>query len=535
MSKAPAAAKQVRLQRYIAQSGIAARRKAEELILAGRVTVDGEVVRTLGTKVDPAHANVQVDGEPVAPQEHFYILFNKPKGCITAVTDDRGRLTVMDYLPNLPVNVAPVGRLDYYSEGVLLLTNDGDLAARLLGPRGHVAKTYHVKIRGQLSPGDLERMRTGVTLDDGTVTLPAEVDVLHGGQSRHDWLVITLYEGKSRQIHRMVEALGHQVQKLQRVSFAGLTFHGLRVGDARELTQQEVNDLRDLVGLDRSAGSRGTWRAQREDTDRARREHLARLAAAQAAAPPDDDGFVPDRELDQDRRGRADEEDDEDETVFERQLEAARSGRRPGDNDRGPARGAPARDSRGPSTRDSRGPSRSGPSRDSRAPAGGGRGAGRGVARDDRNARGPSRGPARDARGPTGGRRGPSRGPAGAGRGPAGPDRPDRPIRGGGRDGEQRIARGPGGPAFDGKARGPNRAGPARSDRPARGAGPARTDRPARGAGPARTDRPARGAGPSGGGRPTRSAAGSRSGTSRPSTSRPGGAKRPAPRGGKRR
>ena len=263
----------VRLQRYLAQAGVAARRKAEELIVAGRVTVDGKVVTQLGTKIDPERASVQVDGEAVVAQDHFYIVFNKPKGCITAVTDDRGRLTVMDYLPNLPVNVAPVGRLDYYSEGVLLLTNDGELAARLLGPRHHVAKTYHVKIRGELGPRDLERLRTGVTLEDGTVTQPAEIDVLRGAGSKHDWLVVTLYEGKSRQIHRMLEALGHQVQKLQRVAFAGLTFHGLRVGDARELTQDEVNKLRQEVGLDRRSVSRGVWKAKREDTDRARREH----------------------------------------------------------------------------------------------------------------------------------------------------------------------------------------------------------------------------------------------------------------------
>ena len=272
----------VRLQRYLAQAGVAARRKAEELIVAGRVTVDGKVVTQLGTKIDPERASVQVDGEAVVAQDHFYIVFNKPKGCITAVTDDRGRLTVMDYLPNLPVNVAPVGRLDYYSEGVLLLTNDGELAARLLGPRHHVAKTYHVKIRGELGPRDLERLRTGVTLEDGTVTQPAEIDVLRGAGSKHDWLVVTLYEGKSRQIHRMLEALGHQVQKLQRVAFAGLTFHGLRVGDARELTQDEVNKLRQEVGLDRRSVSRGVWKAKREDTDRARREHEQARAEREA-------------------------------------------------------------------------------------------------------------------------------------------------------------------------------------------------------------------------------------------------------------
>ena len=200
----------VRLQRYLAAAGVAARRKAEELITAGRVTVNGEVVTVLGTKVDPQNDAVAVDGEAVAALDHFYVLFNKPKGCITAVTDDRGRPTVMDYLPNVPVPVKPVGRLDFYSEGVLLLTNDGELAARLLAPASHVPKTYHVKIHGQLEPEQLRELRDGIRLDDGTTTMPAEVESLPG-ESKHTWLAITIHEGKHRQIHRLVEALGFLV------------------------------------------------------------------------------------------------------------------------------------------------------------------------------------------------------------------------------------------------------------------------------------------------------------------------------------
>jgi 23S rRNA pseudouridine2605 synthase len=269
----------MRLQRYLSMAGVAARRKAEDLITAGRVTVNGEVVRTLGTKVTPDKDEVQVDGEAVVALDQFYVLFNKPKACITAVTDDRGRQTVMDYLPNLPVPVKPVGRLDYYSEGVLLLTNDGELAARLLAPDRHVPKTYHVKIRGTVAPRDVLKLREGVTLDDGSRTMPADVEVMPS-ESKHSWLAITLHEGKSRQIHRMLEALGYMVTKLQRVAFANLTFHGLRVGDARELTQQELNDLRDLVGLDHRAVARGRWTARREQTDIPRR----------AKAKPEDDG-----------------------------------------------------------------------------------------------------------------------------------------------------------------------------------------------------------------------------------------------------
>src|SRR5262245_32301143 len=140
----------VRLQRYLATAGVAARRKAEELITAGRVKVNDEVVTVLGTKVDPERDSVLVDGEAVVAFDRFYVLFNKPKGCITAVSDDRGRPTVMDYLPNLPVPVKPVGRLDFYSEGVLLLTNDGELAARLLAPASHVPTTYHVTVHGRI-------------------------------------------------------------------------------------------------------------------------------------------------------------------------------------------------------------------------------------------------------------------------------------------------------------------------------------------------------------------------------------------------
>jgi pseudouridine synthase len=279
----------VRLQRYLAAAGVAARRKAEELITAGRVTVNGEVVTKLGTKVDPDRDQVTVDGEAVVPLDYFYVLFNKPKGCITAVSDDRGRLTVMDYLPNLPVPVKPVGRLDFYTEGVLLLTNDGELAARLLAPASHVPKTYHVKVHGQVRPEHVKRLRNGVQLDDGTTTLPAEVEVLPG-ESKHTWLAITIHEGKHRQIHRMIEALGYRVDKLQRVAFANLTFHHLRVGDARELTQQELNELRDLVGLDHSAVARGKWKSKREETDIPRRARAKALAeaeetAARAAAP----------------------------------------------------------------------------------------------------------------------------------------------------------------------------------------------------------------------------------------------------------
>jgi 23S rRNA pseudouridine2605 synthase len=273
----------VRLQKFLADAGVAARRKSEDLITAGRVKVNGSVARVLGTKIDPERDAVTVDGEAVMAYDYFYVLLNKPKACITAVSDDRGRPTVMDYLPNVPVPVRPVGRLDFYTEGVLLLTNDGELASRLLAPASHVPKTYHVKIHGQIKPAHVAALRDGVTLDDGTTTLPADVVPLPG-ESKHSWLAITLHEGKHRQIHRMIEALGYRVDKLQRVAFANLSYHHLRVGDARELTQQEVNDLRDLVGLPRGPVARGRWRADREATDIPRR---ARAKAREESAQPE--------------------------------------------------------------------------------------------------------------------------------------------------------------------------------------------------------------------------------------------------------
>ncbi|HYU16358.1 MAG TPA: pseudouridine synthase, partial [Candidatus Acidoferrum sp.] len=273
----------VRLQRYLSQAGVAARRKAEALIVAGRVKVNGRPVTELGSTVDPAVDRVTVDGQAAHPEALFYCVLNKPKGIITAVSDPEGRPSVMEYLPNLPVAVKPVGRLDFYSEGVLLLTNDGELSAALQSPRNHIEKTYHVKFRGVVRDGHMDVMRRGVRLDDGTVTRQAQVDRLRS-ESRHDWLVITLTEGKSRQIHRMAEALGYQVLKLQRVSFAGIDYFGLRVGDARELTQAEVNELRDRVGLPRdpNAAARGVWRSRREDSDLARRSRALQRQAGTA-------------------------------------------------------------------------------------------------------------------------------------------------------------------------------------------------------------------------------------------------------------
>jgi len=520
---------QIRLQRLIASAGIAARRKAEEMIVAGRVTVDGVVVTELGTKVDPVAANVQVDGNAVAPQDHFYILFNKPKACITAVSDDRGRVTVMDYLPNLPVQVAPVGRLDYYSEGVLLLTNDGELAAKLLAPGSHVPKTYHVKVNGQLRPTDLQRLRDGVTLDDGTVTAPADVELITS-ESKHPWMAFTLYEGKSRQIHRMLEALGHRVSKLQRVAFANLTFHGLRVGDARELTQAELNDLRAVVGLDRRAVARGRWSAAREDTDRGRALRIQVADEAEALRAANETGRLANEATAAKRAARVVNEGDigdigDDEAAFERQLAertAARTDSRPRFAPPAPARmDRPTRPSANrPAPREDR------PALRGDRPAPGGRPSpGRSFGGDRPALRGDRPAP--------GGRPSPARSVGGDGPAPGGRPSPGRSF-GGDRPALRGDRPAPGGRPSPGRSFGGDR--PAlRGDRPAPGGrpSPGRSfggDRPA-----PRGDRPAPGGRPSpgrsfGGDRPAprgdRPAPGGR-----PSPGRSFGGDRPAPRG----
>tara|TARA_R110002096_G_scaffold44526_6_gene120138 strand:- start:34302 stop:35639 length:1338 start_codon:yes stop_codon:yes gene_type:complete len=263
---------QVRLQRYLAQSGVASRRKSEALIEEGHVKVNGKKVTVLGTKIDPDKDRVVVNGQPIHPEDLFYAVFNKPKGCITAVSDPEGRRTVMEFMPGLPASVVPVGRLDFYSEGVLLMTNDGELAAALTSSQRKVEKIYHIKIKGSIDDRELQKLRTGVKIDYRTTTKPAEVNRLKG-KSRHDWLEVVLSEGKNRQLHRMLEAVGHEITKLQRVQFAGVTFHGLRVGDARELTQAEMKELYAAANVTLSKGlvSRGKWVVKRETTEKARR------------------------------------------------------------------------------------------------------------------------------------------------------------------------------------------------------------------------------------------------------------------------
>ena len=251
----------VRLQRFLSQSGVASRRAAEKLMLEGVVKVNGKVASELGTKVDPAKDAVTVHGRRVRPEEHLYWMLNKPKGYVTTTADPQGRRTVMELLPDdLAARLVPVGRLDYYTEGVLLFTNDGDLSFGLLHPKGLVDKTYHVKLKGKVATADIERLRAGVKLDDGEVTAPAEVDLIPDEESKtlhHTWLQITIREGRSRQIHRMAEAIGHDVLKLARIGFAGLNYYGLRMGESRPLTDAEVSHLKRLAAAGRGEDAEG--------------------------------------------------------------------------------------------------------------------------------------------------------------------------------------------------------------------------------------------------------------------------------------
>ncbi len=230
----------------MAECGVASRRKCEEIILEGRVTVNGQTVSEMGTQVEEGDV-VTLDGEVIRPEEEKrYILYHKPAGEVTTVSDDKGRETVMDRFRDLPVRVYPVGRLDYDSEGLLLLTNDGALAQRLTHPSCEVDKTYLARVTGQPTPEELERLKKGVIMEgDERRTWPARVKVLRTGELWTE-LLITIHEGRNRQVRRMVAAIGHQVVLLRRVRFGPLDLGGLRRGEWRELSEGELKKLKCL-------------------------------------------------------------------------------------------------------------------------------------------------------------------------------------------------------------------------------------------------------------------------------------------------
>lgn len=236
----------IRLQKVISQAGISSRRKAETMITQGRVQVNGKVVTTMGLSVDPGIDVVVVDGRRLRSRAPLqYLLLHKPRGYVTTCDDNDGRPTVFDLLKRQAVRLFPVGRLDFNSEGLLLLTNDGVLANYLLHPRYRIPRVYEVKVQGVLPESDLERLRKGVFLDDGK-TLPARVQGLRRSASVCT-LRITLYEGRYRQIHRMLEHCGpYRVKQLQRVKMGPLNLAGLPRGQSRHLETFEIERLLQL-------------------------------------------------------------------------------------------------------------------------------------------------------------------------------------------------------------------------------------------------------------------------------------------------
>ena len=239
---------EVRLQKAIAAAGVASRRKAEELIRQGRVTINGRVATEMGLKVDPARDHVKVDGrhlKPAAPKA--YVMLNKPGGVLTTLEGPgvEGRVTVQQFLRGVKPRVVPVGRLDYDTEGLLLLTNDGALAQRLLHPRYHVPKTYLVKVSGVLDDAQIRTLESGVRLEDG-LTRPAQVRKVRKTEE-NSWIELTISEGRTHQVKRMLQAVGHPVLKLKRLRFGPLKLGNLPIGEYRFLTDPEIHRLKTVA------------------------------------------------------------------------------------------------------------------------------------------------------------------------------------------------------------------------------------------------------------------------------------------------
>jgi len=303
-AKSEAAPDAERLQRFLARAGVTSRRKAEDLITAGRVKVNGIVANELGTKVSSGD-RVELDGKRVHAEEHVYLLMHKPRGYVTTLSDPENRPTVMDLIKDVEERVYPVGRLDYNTEGVLVLTNDGTLAHALMHPSRGVEKVYHVKLRGVITFSLIEDLQNGVLLDDGERTAPAKVQLLkatdHGNNS---WIEVILHEGKNRQVHRMVEAVGFQIAKLHRVRYAHLTVEDLPPGKVRELLPNEISALRKAAGLDKrgaAPGEAAKAAPPRQPRQPAKNEvastrhgaknlHVPRRAATPAGLVPSDGG-----------------------------------------------------------------------------------------------------------------------------------------------------------------------------------------------------------------------------------------------------
>jgi 23S rRNA pseudouridine2605 synthase len=230
-----------RLQKILAEMGIASRRKAEEMILEGKVTVNGAVA-VIGMKADPMRDHIKVGGKLlIRPEKKVYYIFNKPRGVVTTMVDPQGRPTVADFLKGIRERVFPVGRLDYDSEGMLLLTNDGDFAQAILHPSKKIPKTYLVKVKGAFLEEDMQRLRSGIRLDR-SITAPARVKRVRKTDA-NSWIEMTIYEGKKRQIRRMLERVGHPVIRLMRIRINGIEMGAIEPGGMRRLTAGEMDTI----------------------------------------------------------------------------------------------------------------------------------------------------------------------------------------------------------------------------------------------------------------------------------------------------
>lgn len=237
----------VRLQKYMAMCGAASRRGAEEIISAGRVTVNGTKITEQGVKVEIGADTVKVDGKVIKPSgKMFYIMLNKPAGYVTTVKDQFERPTVIDLIgTEIHERIFPVGRLDYETEGLLLLTNDGDFTYKVTHPKHNIEKTYIAVLKGGITIKGLAQLRRGVKLDDGFVTSPAQVEMLDA-ENGHTTIKITIHEGKNRQVRRMFEAVGSKVKELQRISIGTVELGNLPLGRWRHLTSHEITYLKNL-------------------------------------------------------------------------------------------------------------------------------------------------------------------------------------------------------------------------------------------------------------------------------------------------
>ncbi|WP_062046714.1 pseudouridine synthase [Bacillus sp. JCM 19034] len=235
-----------RLQKIIAQAGVTSRRKAETLIVEGKVTVNGKVVRELGVKVTPNKDKIEVNGVPIDREQPVYYLLYKPSGVISSVSDDKGRQVVTDFIETKE-RVYPIGRLDYETSGLLLLTNDGEFANQLMHPKFKINKVYVAKVKGIPTRDQLNQLQYGVMLEDGK-TAPAKVKMMSIDKKKQTAIVrLTIHEGRNRQVRRMFEAIGHPVMKLKREEYSFLNLKGMNPGDVRPLKPIEVKHLRELA------------------------------------------------------------------------------------------------------------------------------------------------------------------------------------------------------------------------------------------------------------------------------------------------